>query len=72
MNGSSNTTAYFKKVTITAVKSFMVQAPGPNVIKIYGRNLRIFVISECLSLAGLSSIVQHSPMLVRKARSLLK
>ncbi len=37
----TNTLAYYENPYITAVKSFIVQAPEPNVIKNYWRNLRM-------------------------------
>ncbi len=35
----ANTLAYYDTATITAVKSFIVQAPGVNFIKLFCRNL---------------------------------
>jgi hypothetical protein len=40
----ANTLDYYDTATITAVKSFIVQAPGPDVTKLFFLNLRIFVI----------------------------
>jgi hypothetical protein len=38
----ANTLAYYNMATITAVKSFIVQTPGPNVIKLFSvRKLQI-------------------------------
>jgi hypothetical protein len=38
----ANTLAYYDTVTITVLKSFIVQAPGPNVL-----NLFTSIIYEC-------------------------
>jgi hypothetical protein len=35
----ANTLAYYDTATITAVKSFIVQAPGANPVKIFRRKL---------------------------------
>jgi len=35
----ANTLAYYDTATITAVKSFKVQAPGVDLIKLFGINL---------------------------------
>ncbi len=41
----ANTLAYYDTTTITAVKSFIVQAPGANVIKLFKAVVyKIFVI----------------------------
>ncbi len=55
----ANTLAYYDTATITAVKSFIVQAPVDNVIKlitavIYGFCNKL----ECLSRASLSRIFE--------------
>jgi hypothetical protein len=35
VNGSVNTLAYYNTAIITVLKCFAVQAPGPNVIKLF-------------------------------------
>ncbi len=57
----ANTLAYYDTATITAVKSFIVQAPGGQSCKtFYGSNLRIFRNKlECLSLAGADPKVEY-------------
>jgi hypothetical protein len=41
----ANTLAYYDTATITAVKSFIVQAPGAKVMTLFYSKLRMFVIS---------------------------
>ncbi len=51
---------------ITTARSLLTSGPGPNVIKL----LRIFVISQCLSVASFSSLFQC--LLVKQEPTLLK
>ncbi len=54
----ANTLTYFDTATITVVKSFMVQDPGANVMKIFAAVITNFCNKvERLSLASLSSPV---------------
>jgi hypothetical protein len=50
----TNTQVYYENPKITAVKSFIVQAPGENPIKLFTDEIYIFCNKlECLSLASL-------------------
>jgi hypothetical protein len=42
----ANTLAYYDTATITAVNSFIVQAPGVNAIKLFQRNYVAIVITS--------------------------
>jgi hypothetical protein len=41
----ANNLAYYDTATITAVKSFIIQAPGPRLYNFYGRHLQMPAIS---------------------------
>jgi hypothetical protein len=63
-----NTLAYYDRATITDVKSFIVQPPGPNVIKKFTT-----VINKCLQKARVlvsDRLFHPSLIFVGKARSL--
>ncbi len=54
----ANTLAYYDMAIITAVKSFIVQAPGPSVLNFLWTKLtNVRNNLECMSLAGLSGPV---------------
>ncbi len=64
----ANTVAYYDMATITAVKSFIVQDPGANVIKLFTAVRCEF--SKQASVFVLGKPFQTSLLLVGKARSL--
>jgi hypothetical protein len=67
---ASNTLAYYDTAMITAVKSFIEQAPVSCKILIQGKDIKLFEESslkcnklECLDWLGNNSLIYHKPLL---------